>query len=113
MSEFKGTKGKWYVERTSEENSDYQARILSNVGKVFHAGELKDQIMIIVGEPKKQNGYANIHLEANAKLISKAPEMLAWMIKKYEKLNSVELNINSEAYKDYSELKQLIKEATE
>lgn len=67
--EFKGTKGCWYIERTSNEDSDFQCRILSNVGKVYHAGTEKDQIMIIAGEPTKQNGYANIHSEANAKLL--------------------------------------------
>lgn len=76
MSELERTKGNWYVERTSDENGDFQARILSNVGQVFHAGEKKDQIMIIVGEPSKKNGVANIHWEPNAKIIAAAPDLL-------------------------------------
>ncbi|WP_407498837.1 hypothetical protein [Elizabethkingia anophelis] len=88
MSEFKGTKGKW-------EFHESKGLFITTVGAIFR----KDK--------------SRLEQRSNAKLISKAPEMLAWMIKKYEKLNSVELNINSEAYKDYLELKQLIKEATE
>lgn len=74
--EFKGTKGNWYVERTSAEDGNFQARILSNVGKVFHAGEEKDQIIIIVGEPSKRNGQANIHWEPNANLIAASKDLL-------------------------------------
>lgn len=105
MSEFKGTKGKWYVERTSSENADYQARILSNIGKIWHAGEQKEQIMIIVGEPQKINGQANIHVEANALLISKAPEMLE-MLQYF-----VDNNMLSVVGEEMA--KQLIKQATE
>lgn len=83
--ELKATKGTWYIERTSDENGDFQARILSNIGKVFHAGEEKEQIMIIVGEPSKRNGQANIHCVANALLISQAPEMFKMLERIYEK----------------------------
>jgi len=80
--EFKGTKGEWFIERTSIEDGDFQARILSNVGKVFHAGQQKDQIMIIVGEPTKINGHANIHSKENASIISCSLEM-------FEQLKSI------------------------
>lgn len=71
---------KWYVERTSLEGEDFQARILYNRGKVYHAGEERDQIMIVVGEPSKRKGQSNIHYKPYAKLISKAPELLKMVI---------------------------------
>ena len=76
MSEFKGTKGEWYVERTSSEDGDFQGRILckSSEKKSLHKDE--PQIYIIAGGPSKRNGVANIHCEANAKLIAAAPELL-------------------------------------
>ena len=106
MSEFKGTKGRWYIERTSEKDGDFQARILSNVGKAFRSGEEKDQIMIIFGEPSKRNGYANIHSKANAQLISKAPEML-------EMLREIRDQIeDGRTYITKQDITNLIKEAT-
>lgn len=111
MGEFKGTKGKWYIERTSTEDGDFQARILSNIGKVWQAGEKKDQIMIIVGEPTKRNGQSNIHSKANALLISKAPEMLEMLIK-ISKIEPIDGKIKFDLHAQ-SLLKQLISEATE
>lgn len=57
------TPGPWAVERTSVPDGDFQARIMA--GKT-----------IIVGEPAKQNGRANIHWPQNAALIAAAPELL-------------------------------------
>ena len=115
MSEFKGTKGKWYIERTSVQDGDFQARILSNVGKVFHAGEEKDQIVIIVGEPSKRNGQANIHSVANALLISKAPEMLEVLKGLVSDVGNLlgEHDIEWQQAGYFEAAKQLIKEATE
>ncbi|MVW93667.1 hypothetical protein FCL53_17025 [Elizabethkingia meningoseptica] len=105
MSEFKGTKGKWLLNPLRNPiDPEYYCLYVKEGDHttVQHIGTITSQY----NDNKKEMIF-------NAKLISKAPEMLAWMIKKYEKLNSVELNINSEAYKDYSELKELIKQATE
>lgn len=101
MSEFKGTGGTWSV---------LGEKYFTIESKVQHERHI---VPIVTIATVNSSFRPTEEAKANAKLISKAPEMLEWMIKKYEKLNSVELNINSEAYKDYLELKQLIKEATE
>ncbi|WP_185212422.1 hypothetical protein [Elizabethkingia meningoseptica] len=102
MSEFKGTPAPW-TGNISGDNASIDIILPNNTTiSVDRQDRYNDEYVI-----------ERTEMEANAKLISKAPEMLEWMIKKYEKLNSAELNINSEAYKDYLELKQLIKEATE
>jgi hypothetical protein len=75
--EFKGTKGRWFVERTSSEDGDFQGRILceSSIVKNPHDPS-KLQIYIIAGEPEKRNGIANIHYEPDAQLIASAPKLL-------------------------------------
>jgi len=79
MSNFKGTKGKW---------------VHSRINAVY---ALNDECIAIT--------YTN-NKEANARLISKAPEMLE-MLKKTERTLR-------EVYEcDTTEIKQLIKEATE
>jgi hypothetical protein len=75
--ETKHTKGKWYIERTSSKDGDFQGRILCKSSEVkdVHNHE-KEQIYIIVGECMRRNGSSNIHHESNAKLIAAAPDLL-------------------------------------
>lgn len=98
-TELKTTEGNWYVERT-DDNGDFQARVLSNQGKVWHAGEEKDQIMIIVGEPSKRNGQSNIHWQPDAELIADAGNTI----------QSCGL-LPSELLKQRDEMREMIKEA--
>jgi hypothetical protein len=97
--EFKGTTGEWYIERTSKIDADFQGRILCNQGKEFHAGIEVDKIYIIVGENEKQNGKANIHVEANAKIIAFAPkmfEMLSFILDCQNSENRLAPEVNDE-----------------
>lgn len=94
MENFKGTKGKWKLEQTryancitiKNEEDQYIAMLSLNVVRPCL---MKEQEVIN---------------EANAKLISCAPEMLEML----EKVS--EINFNEEIQK---EIKQLIKKATE
>lgn len=72
------TKGKWFIERTSNEEGDFQCRILceSSEQRSHESSYKEPQIFIIVGECNKRNGVANIHHLGNAKLISAAPDLL-------------------------------------
>jgi protein-disulfide isomerase len=85
MSEFKGTKGKW----------NYSKEYLTIV----------DQDRYGIAQ---ENGIRNSsEWEANALLISKAPEML-------EMLNEILLETDPHGQsKQYNKIEQLIKEATE
>jgi hypothetical protein len=97
MSEFKGTKEGW--------------------GKLVHHGDIKkdDCFWIQIGKPMEKiiaevkgihYGIDNIEATYNAKLISKAPEML-------EMLEKCERTLREIHGFDTIEIKNLIKEATE
>ena len=66
------TKGKWYIERTSSKDGDFQGRILCESSEKKSPHSDKAQVYRIAGEPCKLNGFANIHVEADAKLIAEA-----------------------------------------
>ena len=87
MSEFKGTKGKWEIEYLAEEEC---SRAVINNG------------LIDVWSIRTTFEEAN----ANALLISKAPEML-------EMLEKAERTLREVYECDTTEMQQLIKEATE
>ena len=90
IMEFKGTKGKWYVENFK--------------GCESVCTKLDTQGDIICLIPDEDCDSSRENWEANALLISKAPEMLEML----EKIS--EINFNEEIQK---EVLQLIKEATE
>jgi hypothetical protein len=89
MSEFKGTKGSWKCYRKTNE----------------HKAEcvITDTQEVICYIPYFYNDYS----EANAKLISCAPEMLDMLKRAYENLNGYCPE------KIFDEIEQLIKKATE
>ena len=81
--EFKGTKGRWYVSKAYKTINDEKGFGIA-----------------------QENGIRNSNeWDANALLISKAPEMLE-MLKKILKEDNLSKS-------EYYEIKQLIKEATE
>jgi len=69
MTKVRHTSGPWVIEIIYPEG-DFQCRILAK-GKGVDGCDL-----IIAGEPSKRGGRANIHFEANARLIASAPELL-------------------------------------
>lgn len=91
--EFKGTKGKWEVDK-----SGY---ITTNGGLCIMVG---NDCISVVGD-----GNPHQPIKANALLISKAPEMLEML-----QLWCMDMEERGHAYGDcYTMTKQLIKEATE
>jgi len=64
----------------------------------------------IFGVPEKLLNHA---LEMESKKQQKYDEMLEMLEKRFECLDSLELNIYSQEFIDYCKLKQLIKEAKE
>jgi hypothetical protein len=108
--EFKGTKGKWYIENFNEpkkgkypaDEIDISTETAENMCTVWHCEALSDEI------------------KANALLISKAPEMLEMLksiVSDFEGDYVVDEVIVDQPYKwlidRYKEAKQLIKETTE
>lgn len=94
MTEFKGTKGKWqYTFHESKDRTHEVRRIDSEDGVA---------ICVIRTNNEQQ-------ARANAKLISKAPEMLEML-----EMWCIDMEERGRAYGDcYTMTKQLIKEATE
>ena len=98
MNQFKGTKGKWEIEKTNDYHEDCRINHIPNIGIYF------DENSDI--EPEE--------IDANLLLISKAPEMLdmlkrvVFLFKRGEYDNKG--NIGSELL---NECNQLIKEASE
>tara|TARA_R110000822_G_scaffold178776_2_gene318697 strand:- start:199 stop:504 length:306 start_codon:yes stop_codon:yes gene_type:complete len=100
MTEFKGTKGKWTVDKYSyEKGVDMNLPIKSDIKNRGWIADSKGNHVNI--------GMTTEEMEANALLISKAPEMLEML----DKLIPI-LKENSR-FSLLDELKQLIKEATE
>ncbi|MCT4330936.1 hypothetical protein HZP13_14550 [Elizabethkingia anophelis] len=97
MSEFKGTKGKWLIHKRAPVKNDlgiFHKPIYSGVNVENIACEAFNKELIAC--------------EANAKLISKAPEMLE-MLKRCEvRIEPKDIHISL-----LNDLRQLIKEATE
>lgn len=71
------TQGEWYVERTSSKEGDFQGRILCKSSEKTSPHSDDPQVYRIAGEPCTRNGDGNIHVEADAKLIASAPELLS------------------------------------
>lgn len=87
MSEFKGTKGKWYF------NNDVQ--VYSGYRNIYCNG-------IKIHESSNMEGLSEKEIEANALLISKAPEMLEMLER-----------ILKEGVIPHLDIAELIKQATE
>ncbi|WP_086985207.1 hypothetical protein [Elizabethkingia miricola] len=97
MSEFKGTKGNWYLDGNKDD-------------LFMVASDINDKANVVCQQPYKDACESSLkNWEANAKLISKAPEML-------EMLSRV-LDCQAQAHTLPSwlneEIESLIKEATE
>lgn len=92
MSEFKGTKGKWY--------RNTKSKIVSSV-----YSENEEKLIHI-------SGKNNEEAKANSLLISKAPEMLDLLNRMYDKYSMNE-NISGSLRGFMIEANELIKEATE
>lgn len=93
MSEFKGTKGKWVVNKYEDYRSLIGLRVKTDNENVF------DTLL---------SGYIDEEQEANALLISKAPEMLEML----EELTSANPNHDGFQEKRLRAI-NLIKQATE
>ncbi|MVW92416.1 hypothetical protein FCL53_10610 [Elizabethkingia meningoseptica] len=95
--EFKGTKGKWILDGVD--------------GELFMiSSDINDKGNVICQMPDKiVCEESQIYWNANAKLISKAPEMLRAMQKFCDRVENGEVK----SVKTYNEFKQLIKEAIE
>ena len=91
--EFKGTKGQWYIDTELESVNEYgmKVRVISS----DYGEELAD----VFGNNEEE--------EANALLISKAPEMLEMLERARKMLLFVDVDTLA------NEIEQLIKEATE
>lgn len=91
MTNFKGTKGKWKLCKTYDEMDKPSFSLTSDEGKIAYCYNLQ----LCCGVQERAN--------ANALLISKAPEMLE-MLEDIVKYGGVA---------NFDKIKQLIKEATE
>lgn len=89
--EFKGTKGKWIYNNSLQMHSG--CRVIFNDNEV------------LIHKSENKNGLSETEIEANAQLISCAPEMLEMLIKLQTQ--------GSFHYGDLEKLEQLIKKATE
>jgi hypothetical protein len=100
MSEFKGTKGPWYVDHVLADNTD--------IAKIRSASDQKTIAELAAYEFR----LVSINeTNANAKLISKAPELLEML--KYS-LEALKVVTSFGATKPVIErIEKLIKEATE
>jgi len=103
--EFKGTKGKWFIDQDEWVLTDDKT-------------ELGD----IICAPPEEWELSNIKWQANAKLISKAPEMLEKLCEIVQAIENetiiIQENEDNDGWENfggrfYSEAKKLIKEATE
>lgn len=96
MTNFKGTKGKWGYD--VDENNFSIDLVLPNDTVISHSRDCRYSGVFVIERDE---------MNANMKLISKAPEMLGML----EKLYSIfrELNVGPLA----NEIENLIKEATE
>lgn len=94
MSEFKGTKGKWILR---ENKSTIMSEEKCLIARVFDG---KGNALLT------DKSQSDIIVEANALLISKAPEML-------EMLKRCERTLREVYEVETTEIKQLIKQATE
>lgn len=102
--EFKGTKGKWYVEYNGYYN-EVLSTSNSYEGRVFKASTLLHDLSA-PGVADLSNSEED---KANAQLISCAPEMLEMLERVREKL----ANGDMPDYDDYEEIEQLITKAKE
>lgn len=95
MSNFKGTKGEWWITYSFDDLETGIGCNGSRIAEVKHYRNTKD--------PSNEEGYAN------ALLISKAPEMLEML-----ELACIELETGGKKHWEiYSMMRKLIKEATE
>ncbi|WP_407478448.1 hypothetical protein [Elizabethkingia anophelis] len=96
MSEFKGTKGKWHLDGNKDD-------------LFMVASDINNKANVVCQQPDKDACESSLkNWEANAKLISKAPEMLE-MLKRCEvRIEPKDIHISL-----LNDLRQLIKEATE
>jgi hypothetical protein len=98
MSEFKGTKEGW-------DKCSFQGEVNDDVFYIC----IGDVMTKMISEVKGQHyGVNNTEAVYNAKLISKAPEMLSALITTLEELRDIGVLKNQCDY-----IEQLIKEATE
>jgi len=93
--EFKGTKGKWELNKGIKNNQEYFYSIFSGNYKVC---DIKESSVLI--KPKEA--------KYNALLISKAPEMLEMLVDIVNANNKGNLE-----HLNFYQIEQLIKEATE
>jgi len=112
MSNFKGTKGNWEYCKSELDPRKYNFGILGEHGSTLVADVYKKRIW-----DGKENIESVETAEANAKLISCAPEMLGMLDKvlniygrEYKPKENVKDTVGSRLYK---EIEQLIKKATE
>lgn len=109
MSEFKGVKGKWeqsHRQIPNDINGNWATQVYSEDGET---------IASIAWYPNPQeNRVMGTYREANAKLISCAPEMLDILSKILMNINwSYESWISNDGLTIKEEIEQLIKKATE
>jgi len=113
MSEFKGTKGKWIIQK---DISEFESTITSENKRVCEVKSYDDLSFSI-----NENLYTDPNKEeqkCNALLISKAPEMLELLIKIHDRINNAydsepetlkQLGIDDELF---TEIEKTIKQAT-
>lgn len=92
---FKGTKGKWIYNNSLQMHSGCRV--------IFSDNE------VLIHKSENKNGLSETEIEANAQLISCAPEMLEMLDELLKELSFHGYNNSTAIYK----AKQLIKKATE
>ena len=95
--EFKGTKGKWSVDKSGYRTTNGGLCVMND-----------NQCIAVVGD-----GNPHHPIDANALLISKAPEMLEMVKELFELLEEKQGEAKFYTKGHYLKLKELIKSATE
>ena len=109
MSEFKGTRGKWFFDKTKNAiTSENVSGILATAWMTYKCEDIEERLegeswLEMRERTKPIRIEKDVEQKANALLISKAPEMLAMLEKIFDEKEV-------ESFKD---LEQLIKEATD
>lgn len=98
MENFKGTKEDWRFSKEHLEITTSKPGILEGSKRVCTISYFRKE---------------SEEVQANGNLIAAAPLMYQYLFKRYNELDSMELNINSDMFKEYQEIKELLKKATE
>jgi hypothetical protein len=119
MSEFRGTKGKWFFDKTKNAiTSENVSGILATAWMTYKCEDIEERLegeswLEMRERTKPIRIEKDVEQKANALLISKAPEMLEMLEELRGIFDKYSVDFQSQFFKYKEPLEQLIKEATE